>query len=127
MNFKKYISLLAIMTLIFSLVTPMTSNANAFSVEVNDYNYESTEKTLGDTQLVETESELVKPYSPILNPDFTLEETELSRDVEISPMCGPPCGLIAVTVVRGVVGSASRAILKNSAGRTVKTLVPYAV
>lgn len=113
------------MALLFTLLSPMHSNASAASDgEVNDYNFESTEKTTPYIQLVETELELVKPDSTILNPDFALEETELYVDSEISPMCGPPCGLIAVIAVRAIVSGVTRAVLKNSAGKTIKTVVP---
>lgn len=122
MNFKKSISILTVITLIFSLIEPIHSSANTFSDgEIKDNSIEAIDI---NTKFVESELEVQKPEHNIKYPELALEETEFSNIPDIQPMCGPPCGLIAVIATRAIVSGVSRAILKNSAGKTIKTLVP---
>ena len=110
MNFKKSISILTVITLIFSLIGPIHSSANTFSDgEIKDNSIEAIDI---NTKFVESELEVQKPKHNIIYPELALEETEFSNIPDIQPMCGPPCGLIAVIATRAIVSGVSRAILK---------------
>ena len=112
MNFKKIISLLTVFTLVFSLLAPLQSSANDFTGESNETN-------LIFEPFIEYNEEVTSSF---LESDLVFD----SNEITIEPMCGPPCGYIAVIAVRSVVNGVARAILKNSAGKTIKTIVPAA-
>ncbi|WPK12737.1 hypothetical protein R6U77_03270 [Lysinibacillus louembei] len=105
MNFKKIISLLTVFTIIFSLLAPLQSSANDFTGENNETN-------LNFESFIEYNEDATNGF---LESDLVFD----SNEIIVEPMCGPPCAMIAVTVVK----EGGKALLKSGL-RLIKTVTP---